>query len=299
MAILFFEVILLDGIEPKSLQIKMPNTVLSNRHIRFSAVPQAKYILPAVQCPEKLSKEVILYEIEPQDLLILKRLEKQVREETLLSDDNGENRKAAHYSILRYALTHAKRILRHRQEPSCQFQDTSVIYLAVADKQPCGLLIGNMPKINQCGQITYTYRDKLPDEETELDCMSTFNRNIRGVGSVLLSHFYEFCRSLNFKTIYIRSDIPKESIAMRFYEKMGCSLAEPHTIPWQTKTGPVYVTTYLYDPYFKIYSGPIVPMEISVEDARQISEEQNLKFQYTPLEKRSVPIEDVVELCGG
>lgn len=270
--------------------------------VKFGAIPQAEYTIPKANVQGSFHK-VEVYELEPKDKPVLDQLEKRIQDKNLLPKDNGKNDKDTHYENLRCTIADAKGILRHRQDENISYADTSVVYMAVTDKKPCGLLIGNMPKLTQDGRITNTYRDKPISQETELDWLMTWPLGelpdrLKGIGKILLSQFYSFCNQLTPtpRTIYIRSELAENSVAPDFYQSMGCKQTEAGTIPWQTADGPVDVITHLYDPEYAPDPCPILPMEISLTKATQVAKERQQEFQYRPLKRASVPIDEIIDL---
>jgi len=277
--------------------------IFCNSYVRFGAIPRGEYTLPKAGQPNN-DKKVTVYELEPGDMAVLNALEKSIAEQKLLPSDNGKNNKEWHYEDLKLTITDAQRILRHREDKKAPYKDTSVIYMAVADQTPCGILIGNMPKLGAKG-ITTTYRDKPCNEETELDWLMTWplgslQDRIIGVGKALLTQFFSFCSSQNPvpKTIYIRAEDPEQTVATHFYKAMSCQEVSGGLKPWQTKDGPVDIVTHLYDPDFKPDESNVQPMEISSEKARTEAEKRQQEFKFQALQSQSVPIEEVVNLSN-
>ena len=108
--------------------------------------------------------------------------------------------------------------------PQELWQKTKAL-IAVHDDRPCGLLIANMLKLNENGKFVYSSRHNAAKNETEIDWLVTWAENnkesIRGVGKALIAEYFRTVKQDKFKYIFIKSELPENSFAQMFYEKLG------------------------------------------------------------------------------
>lgn len=276
------------------------NPVASGR-VAFRGIPLAEYQVHSATGatmgapPEQ--KTVTLIELEPKDIPVLDYLEKRVKKQDILPPNSHEQDVAMHYKILEKALKDARNTLRLREQ--YKIKDPTVIYLAVADKAPCGLIMGNMPKINQFCQITYSNRN-VPNE-IELDWLVTFpirlKTKLKGVGQLLVSRFFKFCGTKpDVKTIFVRSEVPEYSRAVEFYKAMGFASLQPDPVPMDSLDQPRELACLLNEEGFYPNTTQVQPMLIQQEKAQEIAKKIIGKFHPKELEPISQDIRQLVDL---
>lgn len=243
---------------------------------------------------EKVLKELTIYEMEPKDIPFLNDLEKKIK---LLRKNARRKDKKNLYKIVISSIEEAKSTLKLRKD--FKINDPSVIYLASIEKQPCGILMGNMPKINtdDC-QLTFSNRNK--PNETELDWIATWQpkkgQYLKCTGTALVSEFFNFCKNLkNIDSIFVRSEVPHKSKAFDFYHNLGFNHTGEKTMPVDNNSRPKEIAKLLLKS-FKPDRSHIIPMEISTKDAVIKADHYFSKLNRTELEQRSFDLSKKLDL---
>ncbi|MCQ2957874.1 MAG: GNAT family N-acetyltransferase, partial [Candidatus Gastranaerophilales bacterium] len=136
------------------------------------------------------------------------------------------------------------------------------------DDKPYGLLIANMTKINENGKVVYSSRHNAAKGETEIDWLVTWgnkNSKIRGVGKALMLEYFKTAKKDKFKDIFLKSELPENSFAQSFYEKMGFVKFFDKRMKWKSKTTSSYII-----PNFVNSSDMIIPMVITTSRRNKI-----------------------------
>ncbi len=137
------------------------------------------------------------------------------------SVDNYESTDNIKKEIIFDAAETMKRIL----ESGENFLKKTKILIAIYNSIPCGLLIANIPKIDEYGNLVFSSRHNCAKKETELDWLATWNPNnqekIKGIGKAIVGEYFGTIRHDKFRDIYVRSELPENSYAQTFYESMG------------------------------------------------------------------------------
>ena len=128
--------------------------------------------------------------------------------------------------------------------PQHLWKKTKVL-VAVHDDKPCGLLIANMLKRNENGKFVYSSRHNAARNETEIDWLVTWGRNnkenIRGAGKALIAEYFRTAKQDKFRDIFLKSELPENSYAQSFYEKIGFERFYDKRMRWKNKTTNSYV----------------------------------------------------------
>ncbi len=138
--------------------MKMINSYYQNTGApSFNGIRRAKYTHK--KPPGGGSGEITIYELEPRDIDFLEKLNEKARNNCLIteqSQDTMNNRSLVHQEILGLTIIDAiktlwiKKVFNYKVDPT-------TVYMAVQDKKPYGLLIGNMPRVNNTTkQIVYS-----------------------------------------------------------------------------------------------------------------------------------------------
>lgn len=215
------------------------------------------------QAPKKLT----ICEVKLVHAPIINHAFKRIMAFDMLPPDENVFFYVSHNIVIKKALEDIKKLLTMQTNAPNGLASNAKIYMAICDRQLCGVSIANIPKVTKDGEITYSCRNR--PSETELDWLVTWplrsGQKIRGVGMLLLSYVYHFVRESDYKSLYIRAVEPKLANAVAFYSSMGCTKAG-HMIPYEYPGIPIEIVMIL-DPKHKPYKGLTVPMEISSKNA--------------------------------
>lgn len=248
----------------------LKNTLNQQSSLKFSGIPIGTSSLKgAAGAIQKVS----IVELEPKDTVIIQSLRKQIRTGKIPLKDPKAKGFRARKTILNHALGVAEKILKFKTMP--EFNDFSVVYLAVADRKPCGLIIGNMPKMSRANEVVYSNRGA--KKETEIDWLVTWETSglaqIKGLGKALVSHFFKFCQDLNINTIYVRSEIPKKSSAKKFYESMSFRKIKERPIGCESRNRAKEVVNLIFQDKSKADDSPVYAMMTTKATAKTKAEE--------------------------
>ena len=228
-------------------------------------------------------KKLVIYEVKLEHEPIISHTFKRVKALDILSPDHNAFFYVSHNIIIKKALEEIKKLLRMQVNAPNGLAPRAQIYMAICDKQLCGVAVANVPKITKDGEIVNSCRSN--PSETELDWLVTWplasGQKIKGAGKLLLSYVYDFARESNFKSLYIRAVEPKLANAVSFYGSMGCTKSGG-IIPYESPGMPIEIVRIL-DPKYKPYRGITVPMEISCETASDKANEIFNKFKSVKL----------------
>ena len=95
----------------------------------------------------------------------------------------------------------------------------SKIFAATYNDELCGFLAGNIPKTSKKNVFHYSSRKNHSKFETELDWLVTWKG--KGAGKSLISEYFTSLRRDRFREVFVRSEVPEETFAQTFYEKLG------------------------------------------------------------------------------
>lgn len=240
------------------------------------------------------TKPLTVYKLEIGDLEYLDKLIDKLASSKLFSSDNGRNikNKDVWRNITLNALRDAINSLYLSK--TLKLKDKSTVsYLAAVENEPCGILVGNMPKItNDCKRIVFSRRDKAGD--TELNWISTWDKDIKGAGAALMGEFFAFCtKNPEIESIYISASLLNRTNARKFYDKMGFELAQKRNVPLESITTPRELIKALpatTRTEFKPYKGRFYPLEMTVDNAKKKLAEISKVFQRQKLPKESVDL---------
>ncbi len=120
----------------------------------------------------------------------------------------------------------ALRTIRDILETNDKNFDKVKMFIALHEDIPCGLLVGNIPKrVYDSDWICYSSRHNFAKNETELDWLVTWQprgkARIKGVGKALVGEFYRTVKKDKFRDVFVRSELPENSYALKFYECVG------------------------------------------------------------------------------
>jgi len=219
----------------------------------------------------KTPKKLAIYEVKLMHATIINHTFKRVKALDILSTDQNAFFYVSHNLVIKKAIEEIKKLLKMQANAPNGLAPKAKIYMAICDKQLCGVAVANVPKITKDGEIVSSCRSN--PSETELDWLVTWpltsGEKVKGVGKLLLSYVYDFARESNFKSLYIRAMEPKLTNAVLFYSSMGCSKTGG-LIPYESPGMPIEIVRIL-DSKYKPYTGITVPMEISCKNASDMA----------------------------
>ena len=265
-----------------------------NTKINFYGKPIAEYSVKSVDDQKKsAARKLIIYEAETKDITIFEHMSKNLNSLETVSPQNRIRNYLSHTIIIKRALDEALSLLKYNIKNPDSIAKHTPIYFAAADKQLCGIAITGIPKKSKNEEIVFSDRAKIND--TELDWLTSWSirpeQKIKGTGSILLSTVYDNLNSKPFQSLYIRSEHPKNTDAVKFYESMGCTQAGS-PIPCDAKDRPLPIT---HTPGEKKYSELIIPMEINRTKAILKTREIAAKYEQKLLETNSINPEDIID----
>ena len=176
-------------------------------NITFTAIPLAKYSY----LQEK--GDVIVYQLEKKDAEYLKFLLTNIQdffEKFNISDDSTKQ-------VVQEAFGAGIKILKEKPRP----ESKAKILMSFYDGEPSSILIGNVLKVDKKGQFHYSSRKNHAKDETELDWLATWNPKIPGEGKVTVYEYFLTLIKDGFRQVFVRSELPENSSAKRFYQRMG------------------------------------------------------------------------------
>lgn len=266
------------------------------KQVSFGALPVAEYKVKVTEGSRSLYKKLTVYEAEPKDKSIIKHMLLKLASLKALPTKQNIYNYVSHGIIIKKALIEMDRLLDMKGTSSNNLADRAKIFMAVCDNQLCGVAVSNIPKVTHENNIVYSNRSRI--NETELDWLTTWpisesQQKIKGTGKILLAHVFDFVQSLRANTMYIRSEHPKHTNATPFYKSMGCIETGP-AIPCDEIGRPVDISR-LSDKKEKLYSGLVIPMEISQDVAAKKASQVFEEFSRQKLKPDSVNPEEIID----
>lgn len=174
----------------------------------FKAVPMAEY-----KYLNDKDKNVIVYQLEKKDIDYLKYISDNINGFYKRHDIKDDST----MQVVKEAVDAGIEILEAKHNP----EEKAKVMLALSDEEPSAILIGNVIKVDNKGNFHYSSRKNHSKDETELDWLATWNKNILGEGKVIVNEYFHTLAKDGFKQVYVRSEIPEKSFALDFYKKMG------------------------------------------------------------------------------
>ncbi len=225
----------------------------------FTAIPKANYKL------FKDTGKVTVFQLEKSDIPFLEKI--KVNLGKFLSQHKIEDE--AKQEIFTDSLNASINILKDSE----RLGKKAKIYMAVADKKPCGIIVGSASKLNKKGKIVYSSRKNHSSKETELDFLSTWhNSEYKGTGKSLVDEYLIDTREAGFKDVYVRSEVPQYSGATSFYEGCGFKSLTGEKQKLDLKKGDnSYIGGDYFDPEDLILPMKATPKRIN-ESIKNISE---------------------------
>lgn len=159
-------------------------------------------------------KKVRVYEVSKEDKIFLDRicqnLETYMDSQGIAARDINDKRLIIETNL---------KIMQEKLQKLPQEVKTHM-YIAESDSKLCGVLVGGLPKHTPKGEIIYSSRKGALPNETELNWFATWPEG-NGIGKVLFSEYINTMKKDGFSKMFIQSEIPKLSVASKFYHRMG------------------------------------------------------------------------------
>jgi len=242
-------------------------------------------------------KKMAIYEVKLEHEPIINHTFERVKTLDILSPDYNAFFYVSHNIVIIKALGDIKKLLRMQANAPNGLAPKAKIYMAICDKQLCGVAVANVPKITKDGEIVNSCRSN--SSESELDWLVTWpltsGEKIKGVGKLLLSYVYDFVKEANYKSLYIRAMEPKLTNAVLFYDSMRCTKTGP-SIPYESPGMPIEIIRIL-NPKYKRYKGVTISMEISCENASDRANDIFNEFKQVKLADTCLNLKDLYDFC--
>lgn len=279
---------------------------MTTNKISFKGIPAAKYPIISKQTGKPLNQYIHIYEIEGRDEVFLKKMLRSAKNKKLISKniqktcvykDNKEYIRFC-YSLINDSINAMLNLFKITQQS--KIIDPSIKYLATIDNKPCGIIMGNIPKISQdYREVVFSNRDK--KNETELDWLVTWStkgqEGKRGVGRALMAEYLNACTKLkDTDSIYVRSTIPMIANAVEFYKANGFKELVPRRIPYQESSRPRNISDLISGKEFKDDDYPVRPLELDMEDAKAVFQKTQEELKRDSLDKTSIDLTKIIKL---
>lgn len=239
-----------------------------HQNISFGAIRLAKY-----KYLNNPKKDVLIYQLEKTDIdylkYILQNIEKFFKKFDITDLSTQE--------ILKASVDAGIKIL----EDVNNVESKAKVLLAYSGNDPSAILIGNAAKIDKNGKLQYSSRKNHAQNETELDGLATWNKNILGEGKAILCEYFHTLLEDGFKQVYVRSEIPKYSFAAKFYKKMGFE-ALSKKLRYMNRQND---SKYYYN-IFDYGDSLILPMKATVQDILKTLDVRIKELKRKPIECR-------------
>ena len=258
--------------------------------VNFTAKPIAFY----KPFKESTSRALTVYELETRDLKFLNKFKKQIKNDSVLKEENN-----VYYKIALSTLDSIIKSLKIKNRFGVS--DKSAAYIAVNDKKITSLIQGNLPKVNLAqGKIVYSARN-LP-KESELDWLATIptkgkdkvpTASAPAVVAELFNYIFKLPQKI--KSVYCSSVLPENcEKSLKFYEKIGFK-AVGNAVKMESSNGPVDLNYFTSVDSFKYYADEVLPMVISKADAKKAITDISKKFDREEIKNaKSVDLNKIV-----
>ena len=184
------------------------NNNYPNKIPSFKAIPLAEY-----GYLKKKADRVVIYQLEKRDTNYLKSILNKL--ESFYKKYDVDNESAR--QVIKEALEASIKILEGKHNP----EEKAKILMAFYKDQPSSILVGNALKVDSKGGLHYSSRKNHAQDETELDWLATWNKDIPGEGQATVYEYFFTLLKDGFKQCFVRSELPGYSSAVDFYSKMG------------------------------------------------------------------------------
>jgi len=261
----------------------------------FKGICVAKYQLPS----GKKSQEVAIYQLEPKDIPCIEKLldlstqGKLFTKRSKIPGTPRKNWKLILWESLQKALDTIKMKENYslKEEPSAKF-------IAVSKNKFCGVIVGNMPKVDKnCKKIIHCWTEK--PNETELNFIATAPvpryPKLRGVGTIITAELFNFVQKIeNIKIMRVKS----AQFAEDFYKKVGFIRDKPKNcvIPCETTETPRELAPMANAQKYLPEDSEVISMKITKNKAAKKFNEFATQFHRQEGNGESIDLATVINL---
>lgn len=258
----------------------------------FNGVCIARYTLPC----GKSTRQIDIYQLENRDISILKRLMRRSKTLVPKGIEKPDTPRETWTGIIFTTLQRAFYSLKMNQK--YQFEkDGCAKLIAVSNGKFCGVLVGNMPKVERrCSEIVRSWTGK--PRETELNWFGTTptskSKPEKGIGTVLTAEFFNFLQSFeHLNLIRVKSYVYAE----KFYKTVGFRASRPKVVQCETDKTPRELASLVAgEDYEPEKTTAVYAMQIPIKNAAEKFEEIALQYNRIRGDNESVDLANVIEL---
>lgn len=239
----------------------------------FKAIPLARY-------QTGKNAFVKIYQLEKKDMPFIKKLNNNL--EKYFKDNNIQDESKK--EIITNVLDTAQKVFLSR---GSAFKK-SKIFAATYNNKLCGFLAGNIPKTSKTNIFHYSSRKNHSKFETELDWLVTWEG--KGAGKSLISEYFTSLRRDRFREVFVRSEVPEETFAQTFYEKLGFVQLPSE----REKIAKNSVNKYSIGEYY-FGNEEIIPMIAKKSKINKTRKLISTQYNRQSMPKASVDIENIIK----
>jgi hypothetical protein len=264
---------------------------LQRNNINFSAIPKARYDACLKRSEDSIPVKLHIVELEKKDKKLIDFLVQnfdkfKAKKETPFDKERN--------LIFTQSLLDIQAIFRLLNTKKNKLAKKTKIFIGIVDKEPCGLIVANAPKVNNKGEVFYSVRNN--KNESEIDWLVTWpiktGEYIQNEGKALVAQLFHSTKAKNIKTIFVRSALPEKSTAIEFYKKMGFKQSGEKTLLNAAENN----KEIAHGEYEDIEDDYIIPMEIKISEAKKIKQKVDKKLNRKPAKNQSVDITTLINM---
>lgn len=261
----------------------------------FGALCVAKYHVPN----GKKTAEVAIYQLEPKDVPMMTKIYGLAKKDKLIPQ-NATKPGTARYNmsaILEESIQKALDTINMAANYAIE-KEPSARYIAVCKNQFCGVIMGNMPKINRTlKKICYSWTEKPHETELNFIATSPLRRysEVKGIGTVITAELFNFMQRIRGAKIM---RVKSATFAEDFYKKVGFVRERPKNciIPCETTDTPREIAPMSNAQKYAPEDSEVVSMKITRNKAAKKFAELASKFQREEGEGESIDLASVLRL---
>lgn len=254
----------------------------SQQNINFNAIPLAQWRCKTLN---NKAKDVVIIALEQHDLSFVKKFVEKTSDICKNDLDKLE--------IVNSTINTIRDLLEKTNKKN--FERVKM-FLALNEGTPCGLLVGNIPKLDKDSkQIKYSSRHNSAKNETELDWLVTWQprgkSKIKGIGTALVCEYFRTVKKDKFRDVFVRSEVPEKSYATNFYEKLGFETLGTKRLKLFNKNSAQYVISDYGEG-----NDDTIPMIVTRKKLQDISQDLSKKMTRQEFKQNSIEAEDFIKI---
>ena len=254
----------------------------NQQNINFNAVPLAQWRCKTL---DNKTKDVVIFAFEQNDINFVRKFVEKTQDICKNDLDKLE--------IVNSTIRTIRDILDKTNKKN--FERVKM-FLALNEGTPCGLLVGNVPKLDKDSkQIKYSSRHNSAKNETELDWLVTWQpkgkSKIKGIGTALVCEYFRTVKKDKFRDIFVRSEVPEKSYATNFYEKLGFETIGTKRLKLFNKNSAQYVISDYGEG-----NDDTIPMIVTRKNLQDISQDLSKKMTRQEFKQNSIEAEDLIKI---